>query len=251
MDEDSSDEDDEKVDVGGVADLRPNFTFLRPRSNGLSSKDSNDDPSKKGSSFSAENLVRNRLSPNEQQPVIISEGGPSVSVSSSFPPSHMMPYLYSSGLYLPPPPGVFLPGSATGPFPIPGPFGPAPSTSSLHPSLLFNAHLAMSQSLFNQSYTSTSEAMKYHHQRFWPYPVVSTPVSVPCPQPVVSELRSPMSTGSSYDGSHFKCSASPGSDGGASSVGSSSSDLKSIENMVNGLERQQGMPVTLSTLRDK
>lgn len=27
MDDDSSDEDDEKVDVGGVADLRPNFVF--------------------------------------------------------------------------------------------------------------------------------------------------------------------------------------------------------------------------------
>ncbi|GBM25794.1 hypothetical protein AVEN_188390-1 [Araneus ventricosus] len=219
-------------------------------SNGLSAKESNDDSSKKDSPFSADNLVRNRLSPNEP-PVIISEGGPSVSVSSSFPPSHMIPYMYSSGLYLPPPPGVFLPGSSTGPFPMPGPFGPTPSTSSLHPSLLFNAHLAMSQSLFNQSYTSTSEAMKYHQHRFWPYPVVSTPVSVPCPQPVMSELRSPMSTSSSYDGSHFKCSSSPGSDGGASSVGSSSSDLKNMENMVNGLERQQGMPVTLSTLRDK
>ncbi|GFR22492.1 uncharacterized protein TNCT_457161 [Trichonephila clavata] len=224
---------------------------LQMPSNGLSTKDNNDDLSKKESSFSVSEIVRNRSSPHEQSPVIISEGGPSVSVSSSFPPSHMMPYLYSSGLYLPPPPGVFLPGGTTGPFPMTGPFGHSPSTSSLHPSLLFNAHLAMSQSLFNQSYTSTSEAMKYHHQRFWPYPVVSTPVSVPCPQPVMSELRSPISTGSSYDGSHFKCSSSPGSDGGASSVGSSSSDLKSIENMVNGLERQQGMPVTLSTLRDK
>ncbi|GFR14343.1 t-box transcription factor TBX2-B [Trichonephila clavata] len=254
MDDDSSDEDDEKVDVGGVADLRPNFSFSGDQevpSNGLSTKDNNDDLSKKESSFSVSEIVRNRSSPHEQSPVIISEGGPSVSVSSSFPPSHMMPYLYSSGLYLPPPPGVFLPGGTTGPFPMTGPFGHSPSTSSLHPSLLFSAHLAMSQSLFNQSYTSTSEAMKYHHQRFWPYPVVSTPVSVPCPQPVMSELRSPISTGSSYDGSHFKCSSSPGSDGGASSVGSSSSDLKSIENMVNGLERQQGMPVTLSTLRDK
>ncbi|GFY59026.1 t-box transcription factor TBX2 [Trichonephila inaurata madagascariensis] len=226
MDDDSSDEDDEKVDVGGVADLRPNFSFSGDQevpSNGLSAKDNNDDLSKKESSpFSVSEIVRNRSSPNEQSPVIISEGGPSVSVSSSFPPSHMMPYLYSSGLYLPPPPGVFLPGGTTGPFPMTGPFGHSPSASSLHPSLLFNAHLAMSQSLFNQSYTSTSEAMKYHHQRFWPYPVVSTPVSVPCPQPVISELRSPISTGSSYDGSHFKCSSSPGSDGGASSVGSSS-----------------------------
>ncbi|XP_055942254.1 T-box transcription factor TBX3-like [Argiope bruennichi] len=253
MDEDSSEEDDEKVDVGGVADLRPNFSFSGDQevpSNGLNAKENNDSAAKKDSPFSADNLIRNRLSPNEP-PVIISEGGPSVSVSSSFPPSHMLPYMYSSGLYLPPPPGVFLPGSNTGHFPMPGPFGPTPSTSSLHPSLLFNAHLAMSQSLFNQSYTSTSEAMKYHQHRFWPYPVVSTPVSVPCPQPSMSELRSPMSTGSSYDGSHFKCSSSPGSDGGASSVGSSSSDLKNMENMVNGLERQQGMPVTLSTLRDK
>lgn len=65
------------------------------------------------------------------------------------------------------------------------------------------------------------------------------------------ELRSPLSSGSPYEGSHFKGSSSPGSDGGASSAGSTSSDLKSMENMVNGLERLQGMPVTLSTLRDK
>ncbi|KAG8180670.1 hypothetical protein JTE90_006726 [Oedothorax gibbosus] len=251
MDEDSSDDDDEKVDVGGVADLRPDFNLSRDQevpSNGLQSKDNTDEPSsrKESTTFTSSN---SRSSP---PPVIISEDGPSVSISSSFPPSHMMPYLYTSGLYLPPPPpGVFLPGPS-GNFSIPGHFGQSPSTSSFHPNLLFNAHLAMSQSLFNQSYTSTSEAMKFHHQRFWPYPPVGS-VSSSCsslhqPPP---ELRSPLSSGSPYEGSHFKGSSSPGSDGGASSAGSTSSDLKSMENMVNGLERLQGMPVTLSTLRDK
>lgn len=157
-----------------------------------------------------------------------------------------MPYLYSSGLYLPPPPpGIFLPGTNTSPF---GHFVQSPSTSAFHPNLLFNAHLAM----LNQSYASAaSDPLKYHPQRFWPYPVVSTAASVPGSHPLAPELRSPLSAGSPYEPSHFKPSSSPGSDGGASSVGSSSSDLKSMENMVNGLERQQGMPVTLSTLRDK
>ncbi|XP_015925371.2 T-box transcription factor TBX3 [Parasteatoda tepidariorum] len=252
MDDDTSDEEDEKVDVGGVADLAPSFTFTGDQevpSNRLRSKDTDGDSPLK-ESFPT-NFESNGISPNEPTP-IISEGGPGLSISSSFPPSHMMPYLYSSGLYMPPPPpGVFLPGGNPTPFSLPGHFGQNPSTSSFHPNLLLNAHLAMSQSIFNQSYSPTTEALKYHQQRFWPYPMVTTPVSVPGPQPLAPELRSPMSTGSPYEGSHFKCSSSPGSDAGASSVGSTSSDLKSMENMVNGLERQQGMPVTLSTLRDK
>ncbi|KFM71505.1 hypothetical protein X975_19222, partial [Stegodyphus mimosarum] len=254
MQEESSDDDDEKVDVGSVADLRPNFCFSGEQevpSNGLRSKENNNETTKRDSYSLSGSFDKNRTSPTAPSPVVSSEGGPSVSVSSSFPPSHMMPYLYTSGLYLPPPPGVFLPGGNPAPFPLAGPFGQSPPTSSFHPNLLYNAHLAMSQSLFNQSYSPTSDPMKYHHQRFWPYPVVTTPVSLSGSQPVLSELRSPMSTGSPYDSSHFKCSSSPGSDGGTSSVGSSSSDLKSMENMVNGLERQQGMPVTLSTLRDK
>lgn len=105
--------------------------------------------------------------------------------------------------------------------------------------------------MLNQSYAPASDTLKYHPQRFWPYPVVSAPASLPGSQQITQELRSPLSAGSPYDGNHFKQSSSPGSDGGASSVGSSSSELKNMENMVNGLERQQGMPVTLSTLRDK
>ncbi|XP_054710196.1 T-box transcription factor TBX3-like [Uloborus diversus] len=249
MDDDSSDEEDEKVDVGGVADLQPNFCFSGDQevpSDGLNSKEMNGDSSKRNPL--PLNFDKTQTSSKPSSPVIINESGPSVSISSSFPPSHMMPYLYSSGLYLPPPPpGMFLPGSNPPPFPLPGPFSQPPSTSSFHPSLLFNAHMALSQSIFNQSYSSTSDPLKYHPQRFWPYPIVSTPGSLPGS---IQSVVSPMSTSSPYDGTHFNRS-SPGSDGGTSSVGSSSSDLKSMENMVNGLERQQSMPVTLSTLRDK
>lgn len=166
-----------------------------------------------------------------------------------------MPYLYSSGVYLPPPPpgGAFLPpGNATTSL-FSGLFGQTPTTPTFHPNLLFNAHLAM----LNQNYSDPLSTTKYHPvpQRFWPYPVVpAAPGSSSSGTPLVPpELRSPMSAPTSpYEGSHFKPSSSPGSEGGASSVGScSSSDLKSMENMVNGLERRQGMPVTLSTLRDK
>ncbi|UYV79726.1 hypothetical protein LAZ67_18000490 [Cordylochernes scorpioides] len=199
---DDSTDEDEKVDVGGAADLQPVPCTV----SGDEEKDSSRD-------FVARTPVSNGGDPLE--PKLGSTGSSPV----VHPQPHLLPYLYPHGLYSP----FFLPGASAHPFSL-NPFAHlAQSTAAGSPNFLQLA-FAASHSLMGFPGSGDTIGPIFPGSRLKPQRF--SPFSLPS-RGSPSGLKSPVSSDTASE------------DGAVPLPTAPSSEIKNIENMLNGLERQQ------------
>ncbi|XP_022241780.1 optomotor-blind protein-like [Limulus polyphemus] len=253
--EDSSDED-ERLDVGGAADLKPQVPKLSssivgnednkgdsPKEDGgitrQSSTSESENHQQEGSRCSSimsspgtslffghhfQPKSSDERHPLFQNPQIVTQLGPNITMDPRFSRPHFLPYLYSPALY----PQLFFPPNST-------------QASQLYP-LLANSYQGLAE--FNSRLRP--------HNRFSPYAIPPTNSSSLCvssrhetspahhSSPLHLKLNSTTvatTTSRSSPTLLQEVSTHPSTSG--SSTTAATCEIKNIENMLNGLERRQ------------
>ncbi|XP_022255287.1 optomotor-blind protein-like, partial [Limulus polyphemus] len=266
---DNSSDDEERLDVGGSADMRPELTSLSSATLGIEEDASprhdsnkeierlsstpkpedhhhNDSRCTSVSSSTKSFAFDNRLQPKPceegfsllHDKQAVTQTGPNVTMGPGLPHTHFLPYLYSPALYS----QLFFPPNSN-------------TIAQLYP-LLANSYQGLAE--FNSRLR--------HQHRFSPYPAPHTnpsPLGAHCLAETgpphhhhhrsLLHLKSKTTTTSSSQSSPIQETSTHSNSDGSGTTAEVSCELKNIENMVYGLERRQEQLVmeTLITLPDK